>query len=322
MNYGGILVSLKVPDRTGRLSDVVLGYDSLAQYVKSNGPYFGAVVGRYANRIAGGTFVLNGDVYQLATNNGANHLHGGIRGFDKVVWEVNEAESVEGRSLDLTYVSTDGEEGYPGRLSVNVVYTLKDDNVLRIDYTATVDRPTVVNLSHHSYFNLAGAGSGNMLGHELSINAETFTPIDSGLIPTGELRSVVGTPFDFLKPVPIGARIADRDEQLQNAGGYDHNFVLNRAGKGLELAARVVERKTGRTMEVWTTEPGVQFYSGNFLDGSNIGKGGASYKYRFGFCLETQHFPDSPNHPSFPSTVLNPGDIYRSVTEYRFQTLR
>jgi len=321
-NYGGILVSLRVPDRSGRFADIVLGYDSLSQYVKNNNPYFGALIGRYANRIAHGRFSLNGIEYTLAVNNGANALHGGLKGFDKVVWNVIERIGIEQKSLVLSYTSPDGEEGYPGRLSVTVSYTLSDNDELRIDYLATSNAPTVINLTHHSYFNLAGAGSGNILGHELMLNADGFTPIDEGLIPTGEIRPITGTPFDFTTPTPIGQRIAADNEQLKRAGGYDHNFVLNRTRAGLDLAARVVEKGSGRVMEVLTTEPGLQFYTGNFLDGSNIGKGGMSYKFRFGFCLETQHFPDAPNQPMFPTTVLNPGQEYRSSTVYRFSVLK
>ena len=316
-NYGGILVSLMVPDRNGKPGDVVLGYDSLAEYIKDS-PYFGALVGRYANRIGKGRFTLNGVEYKLAINNGANHLHGGLKGFDKVVWDVNEKESRPGGSLTLSYRSKDGEEGYPGDLSVKVVYSLTESNELRIEYRATTDKPTVVNLTHHSYFNLAGAGNGDILSHELFIDADLFTPVDSGLIPTGEMRSVKGTPMDFTQPTAIGARINSNDTQLKIAGGYDHNWVVNKPMKSFGLAARVLEKTTGRVMEVWTTEPGLQFYSGNFLSGSNIGKGGKRYEHRFGFCLETQHYPDSPNRPQFPSTTLNPGQTYSSTTVYRF----
>lgn len=316
-NYGGILVSLMVPDRNGKPGDVVLGYDSLAEYIKDS-PYFGALVGRYANRIGKGRFTLNGVEYKLAINNGANHLHGGLKGFDKVVWDVNEKESRPGGSLTLSYRSKDGEEGYPGDLSVKVVYSLTESNELRIEYRATTDKPTVVNLTHHSYFNLAGAGNGDILSHELFIDADLFTPVDSGLIPTGEIRSVKGTPMDFTQPTAIGARINSNETQLKIAGGYDHNWVVNKPMKSFGLAARVLEKTTGRVMEVWTTEPGLQFYSGNFLSGSNIGKGGKRYEHRFGFCLETQHYPDSPNRPQFPSTTLNPGQTYSSTTVYRF----
>ena len=318
-NYGGIVVSLMAPDSHGTMKDVVLGYDSLSSYVANN-PYFGALIGRYGNRIGKGRFTLNNMEYKLAANNGANHLHGGVVGFDKVLWDVSEMESQSGKSLMLTYVSNDGEEGYPGTLSVKVVYALSDSNELKIDYEAKTDKPTVVNLTHHSYFNLAGAGSGDILGHELQILAATFTPVDKGLIPTGELRAVKETPMDFTMPTKIGARIEANDEQIRRAGGYDHNWVLNKPAGTFGLAARVADNTSGRVMEVWTTEPGLQFYSGNFLDGSNIGKGEIPYKHRYGFCLETQHFPDSPNKPSFPSTVLKPGETYNSSTVYRFLT--
>lgn len=318
-NYGGIVVSLTAPDSHGIMKDIVLGYDSLASYVENN-PYFGALIGRYGNRIGKGRFRLNGVEHKLATNNGENHLHGGLKGFDKVLWEVREPEGQPGKSLVLRYQSKDGEEGYPGNLSVRVVYALSDSNELKIDYEATTDKPTVINLTHHSYFNLAGAGHGDILGHELQIMADTFTPVDGGLIPTGKLQPVKGTPMDFTLPMSIGSRIDAKDEQLQRGGGYDHNWVLSKPDGSFGLAARVSDPNSGRVMEVWTTEPGLQFYSGNFLDGSNIGKGGVSYKHRYGFCLETQHFPDSPNKPSFPSTVLEPGKTYSSSTLYRFLT--
>jgi aldose 1-epimerase len=315
-NYGGVVVSVKAPDRKGKLADIVLGYDSLDGYL-SDKAYFGALVGRYANRIAHGEFKLDGVTYKLAKNNGENSLHGGIRGFSKVVWEAKEVSSKDGPSLQLNYLSKDGEEGYPGNLRVQVVYTLSDANELKIDYSATTDRKTVLNLTNHSYFNLAGQGTGDILGHELVIKADRFTPVDSGLIPTGELRPVAGTPFDFRSKTPIGSRINQDDEQLKLGKGYDHNWVL--AGTGtLSLAARAVEPNSGRVLEVWTTEPGVQFYTGNFLDGTAHGKGGVSYGFRTGFCLETQHFPDSPNHPEFPSTVLRPGQKFHSVTVFKF----
>ena len=319
MTYGGTLLSLKVPDKDGKIADVVLGYDSLSQYV-ANSPYFGALIGRYGNRIGNARFKLEGKEYTLAANNGPNSLHGGIKGFDKVVWKVNEADSKPGTSLALTYLSKDGEEGYPGDLSVEVVYTLTDSNELRIDYKATTDKPTVLNLTNHSYFNLAGAGNGNVLKHVLMIDADRFTPVNSTLIPTGKLESVKGTPMDFTKPTPIGAHINDNNQQLKYAGGYDFNWVLNKKDEELALAARVEEPTSGRVMEVYTTEPGLQFYSGNFLDGTNIGKGGVKYEHRFGFCLETQHFPDSPNKPNFPSTELDPGKTYKSTTIYKFLT--
>jgi aldose 1-epimerase len=313
LTYGGIVTSLKVPDRNGKLGDVVLGFDDLESYLKSN-PFFGALVGRYGNRIAKGKFTLNGKEYTLARNNDPNHLHGGIKGFDKVVWKAKEIAGKNGPGLVLTYVSKDGEEGYPGRLAVTVVYTLTNNNELNIAYTATTDKPTVVNLTHHSYFNLAGEG--DILKHELMIAADRFTPVDATLIPTGELRSVKGTPMDFTKPFAIGARIEQADEQLKFGRGYDHNWVLNASKGAMALAARVYEPVSGRVMEVHTTEPGMQFYTGNFLNSK--GKGGQLYQARYGFCLETQHFPDSPNQPKFPSTTLKPGQKYQTTTSYRF----
>ncbi len=320
MNYGAILVSLKVPDRQGTLSDIVLGFDSLDPYLKEN-PHFGAVVGRYGNRIAKGHFTLEGKEYKLAINNGANSLHGGIKGFDKQLWTGKTMETKDGPAVQLTYVSKDGEEGYPGTLTSTVTYTLTGTNELRIHYQATTDKPTVVNLTNHSYFNLAGAGNGDILGHLLTLHADRFTPVDSGLIPTGELRSVEGTPFDFRKPTAIGARINNTsDEQIKAGGGYDHNFVLNGTAGTLRPAARVSDPTTGRVMEVLTTEPGVQFYTGNFLDGTITGKGGKVYNKRAAFCLETQHYPDSPNQPKFPSTELKPGGKYDTTTVFRFST--
>jgi len=316
-NYGGIVVSLKVPDRTGKPGDVVLGYETLEEYIGNN-PYFGSIVGRYGNRIGKGKFTLNGREYILAQNNGENHLHGGIVGFDKAVWQAREFESEDGAALELTHLSRDGEEGYPGNLSVTVIYTLTNQDELKIDYSAMTDKNTVLNLTHHSYFNLAGAGSGDILSHEMMIDADRFTPVDSGLIPTGELTSVKGTPMDFTSPTAIGTRIDQDYEQLRFGGGYDHNWVLNSSDGSLALAARVYEPTTGRVMEVLTTEPGIQFYSGNFLDGTNIGKGGKAYNKRNGFCLETQHFPDSPNKSDFPTTVLKPGETYKQTTVYRF----
>ena len=317
-NYGGIVVSLKVPDRNGKFDDIVLGYDNLDGYLKNGGVYIGALIGRYGNRIAKGRFRLNGVEYKLATNNGENHLHGGIKGFDKVVWDAKSLRTKSGAALELTYLSRDGEEGYPGNLRVKVIYTLTDSNELKIDYSATTDKDTIVNLTHHSYFNLAGQGNGSILNHQLMINAARFTPIDATSIPTGELRSVKGTPFDFTRLIAIGTHINDADEQLKFGTGYDHNFVLNGRAGVLRLAARAYEPTTGRVMEVWTTEPGLQFYSGNFLDGTITGKNGKVYNQRYGFCLETQHFPDSPNKPQFPSTVLRKGGNYHTTTIYRF----
>ena len=318
MTYGGIIVSLKVHDRNGTLGDVVLGYDSLAGYLKDS-PYFGAIVGRYGNRIAKGRFMLGGTEYRLATNNGPNHLHGGTRGFDKVVWTADSFQDDSGVGVILRHTSPDGAEGYPGRLQAKVTYVLTDRNELVLDYEATTDRATPVNLTQHSYFNLAG--SGDILGHELMLAADHYTPVDSTLIPTGAIAPVAGTPFDFRTPARIGARIGEDNEQLRYGGGYDHNFVLARPDTGLALAARLTDSLSGRTLEVRTTEPGVQFYSGNFLDGSITGKIGMVYRHRAGLCLETQHFPDSPNHPGFPSTILEPGQVYRSRTVWTFGTV-
>ncbi|MDQ3920560.1 MAG: galactose mutarotase, partial [Acidobacteriota bacterium] len=322
ITYGGAVVSLKVPDRYGHLEDVVLGFDRLEDYERQP-DYLGALIGRYANRIARGRFKLDGVEYRLAANDPPNHLHGGVRGFDKVVWEAHPLAAMRGlggaAALELTYLSRDGEEGYPGNLSVRVVYTLTDRNELRLDYSATTDKETVVNLTQHNYYNLAGAGSGDILGHRLWINADRFTPTDATSIPTGELRGVKGTPFDFRKPTAIGARIGANDEQLKFAGGYDHNFVLKQGwfrpsslvSHIYTRAAKIYEPTCGRVMEVWTTEPGVQLYTGNYLDVA-AGKGGEPYPRRSGFCLETQHYPDSPNQPAFPSTVLRKGGTYSS----------
>lgn len=317
MTYGAIIVSLKVPDRAGTLGDVVLGYDSLAGYVKSS-PYFGAVVGRYGNRIAKGKFTLDGKSYTLAANNGPNALHGGLKGFDKVVWSADTMRSPEGVGIRFRYVSTDGEEGYPGTLTTTVTYTLTDSNEVHIAYEATTDQATPVNLTQHTYFNLAGQG--DILAHVLTLNADRFTPVDSTLIPTGELAPVVGTPFDFIAPHAIGESIDGDHHQLKFGGGYDHNFVLMRPDAGLVLAAVLKDPLSGRTLEVRTTEPGVQFYTGNFLDSSLTGKGGVVYSHRTGLCLETQHYPDSPNQKAFPSTILRPAETYRSKTVWAFRT--
>jgi aldose 1-epimerase len=317
LTYGAILQSIRVPDRGRHLDDVVLGYDSLDGYVR-NTPYLGAVVGRYANRIAHGTFTLDGTMYRLATNNGPHHLHGGATGFDKVVWRAEPLPRRSGVCVAFIYTSPDGDEGYPGRLTARVTYTLTDRNELIADYQATTDRATPVNLTQHSYFNLAGEGTRDILGHELEVNADHFTPVDATLIPSGVIAPVAGTPFDFRTPTTLGARIEQADEQLRNGGGYDHNFVLNRSGPGLSLAARVVEPTTGRTLEIRTTEPGLQLYAGNVLDGTMTGKGGRVYPRRSGLTLETQHFPDSPNHPAFPSTILRPGAEYHSRTVFAF----
>ena len=322
-NYGGVVVSLKVPDKAGKFADVVLGYDDLQGYVTDKS-FFGAIIGRYANRIAHGKFTLNGATYSLAKNNGENSLHGGTKGFNKQVWtaHVGTTKAVSGsggQSLELTYRSKDGEEGYPGNLTAQVVYTLTEKNELKIEYLATTDKDTVVNLTNHSYFNLAGQGNGDILNHRLTIHAQQFSPVDATLIPEAQARSARGTPFDFSKAETIGARISQEDQQLKFGLGYDHNWVLNPNGPHpLSLAVEVYEPNSGRVMDVLTTEPGVQFYSGNFLDSSVHGKDGKVYGHRSGFCLETQHFPDSPNHPGFPSTVLKPGQRFNSTTVYRF----
>ncbi len=310
-NFGAIVTEIDVPDRTGKSANIVLGFDSFQQYEASH-PYFGAIVGRYGNRIAKGKFTLDGKEYRLATNNGPNHLHGGLKGFDKVLWLAEPATGSEGPALKLTLVSPDGDEGYPGKLTTTVVYTLTGNNELKIDYTATTDKTTILNLTSHSYFNLAGPGAGDILNHVLMLAADKYTPVDDTLIPTGEILSVNGTPFDFKQPHSIGSRIG------QVKGGYDHNFVLRSGGADRPvLAARVQEPKTGRVMEVLTTQPGIQFYTGNFLDGSLKGNGGV-YKQHYGFCLETQHFPDSIHHAGFPSVVLEPGKLYHQVTVYKF----
>lgn len=319
MTYGGTVVSLVVPDRQGNLADIVLGFDQFEPFATDLNPYFGALIGRYANRIAYGKFTLDGVEYTLAQNNGVNHLHGGLKGFDKVIWDAQKRISGSQGSVEFSYMSRNGEEGYPGTLTVSVTYTLDDDNTLKIEYSAETDQKTVVNLTNHSYFNLTGAASGeDILNHELMLAADHFTPGDAGLIPTGEIRSVQGTPMDFTQSLPIGARIEAENEQLQAAGGYDHNWVLKNQDGSLALAARLYEPASGRLMEVHTTEPGIQFYSGNFLDGSITGKGNTVYRKHAGLCLETQHFPDSPNHPEFPSTVLAPGERYTQTTVYAF----
>jgi aldose 1-epimerase len=335
-NYGGIVTSIRVPDREGRFDDVALGYDNLADYIKGS-PYFGSLVGRYGNRIAKGKFTLDGREYTLLANNMGNALHGGKVGFDKVLWRAETtvrrgdatvsaggsdgsfSGRAEGVGLKLTYRSRDGEEGYPGNLDTTVWYTLTNDNALEIRYQATTDKPTVVNLTNHSYFNLAGAGNGDVLGHVMMLNADHYLPVDKTLIPTGQIAPVKGTPFDFTRPKAIGHGINADHEQVKFGNGWDHCWVLNKQRPGeLSLAARVHEPASGRVMEMYSTEPGVQFYSGNFLDGSNVGKGGKAYKFRYGFCLEAEHFPDSPNKPHFPSTVLRPGETYQQTTIYRF----
>jgi aldose 1-epimerase len=323
ISYGAALVSLKAPDRNGKSADIVLGYDGLEGYEQDK-VFFGATIGRYGNRIAGGQFTLDGTVFHLPKNDGPNSLHGGYRGFNKRIWTGVDRSRPDAQVLELTYTSQDGEEGYPGTLKVQVTYTLPEEtNELRIDYSATTDKDTVVNLTNHSYFNLSGVGSQEILEHQLLLRALEFTPVDSMLIPTGELRAVCCGPFDFTKATAIGARINQGDEQLKFGKGYDHNWVLERTNKGgLQVAAEVYEPTSGRVLEVLTTEPGIQFYSGNFLDGTVRGKGGQLYGQRTGFCLETQHFPDSPNHANFPSTVLRPGQVYRTSTVFRLTTRR
>ena len=318
-NYGAIITSIIVPDRNGKRADVALGYDRVEDYINAvDKPYFGAVVGRYGNRIAKGEFTLDGETYSLLQNNGENHLHGGAIGFDKVVWAVDEY--VEGKSLTLSYLAKDKEEGYPGNLELIIVYTLADDNSLVVDYHATTDKATPINVTQHTYFNLKGEGQGTILDHKLMLNAKTFTPVDESLIPTGEMPAVAGTPFDFTTAKAIGHDIDQQNEQLVFGLGYDHNWILNKGDKEgeLSLAAQVHEPSSGRVMEIYTTEPGIQFYCGNFLDGRLKGKSGKPYVHRGGFCLETQHFPDSPNQPNFPSTILKPGETYESKTVFKF----
>jgi aldose 1-epimerase len=313
-NYGAILVSFEVPDKNGKLADITLGYDKLDGYLTRH-PYFGSTVGRYANRIGEAKFKLNDTEYTLAANNEANHLHGGIKGFDKVVWKAEDVTSNSDKALvKLSYLSKDGEEGYPGNLACTVTYTLTNDDELKISYEAETDKATVINLTNHSYWNLAGQGDGDILGHELMLTADKYTPVDEGLIPTGEIKNVKDSPMDFTQPMTIGSRIA------QVEGGYDHNYVLNSGGGTLALCARVYEPTSGRIMEIYTVEPGIQFYTGNFLDGTITGKSGKVYKKHYGFCLETQHFPDSPNKTDFPSVVLKPGDKYTTVTVHKFST--
>jgi aldose 1-epimerase len=316
-NYGAIIVSLAVPDRDGRLADVVLGYDGLDGYLRDTA-HFGGIVGRYANRIARARFTLDGATYRLAANDGPHHLHGGRRGFDRVVWHATPVAAGAAVGLRLRHTSPDGDEGYPGTLEARVTYTLTDRNELIVDYEATTDRATPVNLTQHSYFNLAGSGAGDVLDHRLRIDADAMTPVDDAQIPTGAIVPVTGGPFDFRTLTAIGARIAADDEQLHRGRGYDHNFVLNRRGRDPAPAARLEELRSGRTLDVATTEPGLQFYCGNFLDGRVYGKSGLPYGPRAGLCLETQHFPDSPNQAAFPSTILRPGSEYRSRTVFTF----
>jgi aldose 1-epimerase len=318
IDFGAILTEMIVPDKAGKMADITLGCDKLEDYVKGT-PYFGATTGRVGNRIAKGEFTLEGKKYTLAKNNGPNHLHGGVKALDKQVWKAKEIPGATSNSVEFTYTSKDGEEGYPGTLAIKVTYTLTDNNELRIDYEATTDKATPVNLTNHAYWNLAGHAAGEILGHEVQLVADRYTPTDDTLIPTGKIVPVKGTPFDFTTPKTIGSRIG---EIKGDPGGYDLNFVLNSEGKKLALAARVVDPKSGRVLEIETTEPGIQFYSGNFLDGKQVGKGGVMYKKHTGFCLETQHFPDSVNQPSFPSTILKPGDTYRTTTVHRFSVQR
>lgn len=312
-NYGGRVVNLWVPDKDGNMADIVLGYERIDGYLQAEEIYFGALIGRFGNRIAEGKFVLNDSTYVLVTNNGANHLHGGNKGFNNVVWEANQISESE---LELTYLSKDGEEGYPGNLNVKVIYKLTDTNELKITYDATTDQATPVNLTHHSFFNLHGAGIGTINDHILQINASNYTPIAEGLIPTGELAPVKNTPFDFRNPTAIGDRVSEDNQQLKNGFGYDHNFALD--GSGLRVVAKVEEPVSGRVMEVSTDEPGLQLYGGNFLNGKGVGKGNLSYNYRAAFCLETQHFPDSPNQTNFSSTILLPEETYTSTCIYKF----
>ncbi|QDT43857.1 Aldose 1-epimerase precursor [Gimesia alba] len=319
-NYGAIITSITVPDRNGKMADIALGYNRVEDYINAvDKPYFGAIVGRYGNRIAKGQFTLNGETYSLAKNNGENHLHGGIIGLDKVVWD---ATQVSPTKIELTYLAKDHEEGYPGNLNIKVTYTLTNKNQLIVDYLATTDKATPVNLTQHTYFNLKGEGAGTILDHELMLNAKKYTPVDETLIPTGELAAVAGTPFDFTSAKPIGRDINQKDEQLKFGGGFDHNWVLDKNGKEnqLTLAAKVYEPESGRVLEISTTEPGIQFYCGNFLDGRLTGKSGKPYVHRGGFCLETQHYPDSPNQPNFPTTILKPGEEYKSTTVFQFST--
>ncbi len=320
-NYGGIATSIIVPDKNGKMADVALGFDNLDDYINKS-PYFGAIIGRYGNRIANGKFTLNGKEYTLAQNNGQNNLHGGVKGFDKVVWDAEPFKNDDGLGLTLKYLSKDGEEGFPGNLNVTVTYTLTNDNELKIENRATTDKTTVVNMTHHSYFNLKGQGNGDILDHVLTLNADKYTPTDKTAIPTGELADVNGTPMDFRSPTAIGERIDDDFEQLKIAGGYDHNWCINREDSELEQVGVVTEAGTGRILEVYSTAPGVQFYTGNFLDGTITGKEEKVYKKRYGFCLEPQNYPDTPNKPNFPSCVLEPGETYKHDIVYKFSVAK
>jgi len=320
ITYGGRITSLKVPNKDGELENVVLGFDNLADYERGDDPFFGALIGRYGNRIAKGKFTLNGTEYSLATNNGENHLHGGVKGFDRVVWNVEPLETENGSALKLTYLSKDGEEGYPGNLNVAVVYALTNEDVLEVSYEATTDKPTIVNLTQHAYFNLSGDFTKPILDHDLVINADKFLPVDATLIPTGELSDVTNTPFDFRTSKAIGKNINDDNDQLKKGMGYDHCWVLNDQNNGMRFAASAYHPESGRLLEIYTDEPGIQFYSGNFLDGTLPMPNGGTYARRTGFCLETQHYPDTPNQSDFPSVVLNPGDTYKTQTTFKFST--
>ncbi len=320
-NYGGIITELKMPDKNGKISDIVLGYEKIEDYIKET-PYFGATVGRYGNRIAKGKFTLADKEFMLATNNYPNHLHGGVKGFDKVVWDLEPFQKENELGVIMKYFSVDGEEGYPGNLDVTVTYTLNNANELRVDYLATTDKPTICNLTNHSYFNLKDAGASSILDHELQIFADRYIPIDPTSIPLGRLEYVTDSPFDFTDSKKIGRDINVENEQLKNGIGYDHNFVLNGEMGTMRLAAKVYEKSSGRVLELFTEEPGVQFYSGNFLDGSLIGKNGIVYNHRNGFCLETQHYPDSPNQPAWPTTILNPGETYKTSTIHKFSVVK
>lgn len=321
ITYGGIMTSLRVPDRHGNWSNIVLGFPALADYETKNSPYFGAVIGRHGNRLANAQFTLEGKTYTLAANNGPNALHGGIKGFNRVVWSAREIQEGEEVGLAFSYLSPDGEEGFPGNLNVEVIFTLIDDNALRIEYAATTDQLTVVNLTNHAYFNLSGNGAGTIYDHIIQINADHYTPVNANLIPTGEIAPVAGTPFDFRAPKQIGAYIRSGETQMVYGRGYDHNYALNRSDPtAIEYAARVYDPTSGRILEAWTTEPGIQFYTGNFLDGTLVGSSGGIYRQGDGFCLETQHFPDAPNQPTFVTTALAPSDTYRSTTIYKFST--
>lgn len=318
ITFGGIITSLRVPDRHGHLDNIVLGFDNVSDY-ETKSPYFGAIIGRYGNRIANAKFTLEGQTYTLALNDGPNSLHGGVKGFDKAVWQAAEVKNGDEVSIVLTHISPDGDEGYPGTLNVKVTYTLTNDNALRINYSATTDKTTVVNLTNHTYFNLGGNGAGSILQHIAQINADHYTPVNGNLIPSGELAPVTGTPFDFRTPKVVEAGVRSGHPQIVSGRGYDHNFVLNRTTTDeLELAARIYAPSTGRKLEVWTTEPSMQFYTGNFINGTLVGSSGGLYRQSDGFCLETQHFPDSPNQPDFPSTTLKPGETYLSTTVYTF----